>query len=105
MQADKIPDEIMREAREIATAWCAYVLVDGASDAIARALMARDKRSAEIAREVEKQKEILMAAGKGEHGQPGYVRDDTWTGWIAQAYAARSIAAAILTYGGHDEQR
>lgn len=104
MTVDKIPDEIMREADRLYNL-SHDPLLDGPVEIIARALMARDKRAAEIAREVEKQKEILMAAGKGEHGQPGYVRDDTWTGWTAQAYAARSIATAILTYGGRDDGR
>lgn len=78
MPTDKIPDEIMREANKL---W-EDGLRDGTPDAaipIARALMARDKRAAEIARKA------------FSHGLPGG--------------AAEVIATAILTYGGRDEQR
>ncbi|MGN6537588.1 MAG: hypothetical protein ACTHKQ_17900 [Mesorhizobium sp.] len=77
MQADKIPDEIMREAARLLdrTHWDRSPTVER----VARALMARDKRAAEIAREC---------------------FDDP------QAEADRNyIAAAILTYGGRDERR
>lgn len=75
MQTDKIPDEIMREAARLLdrTHWDRSPTVER----VARALMARDKRSAEIARKA------------FSHGLPGG--------------AAEVVAAAILTYGGRDE--
>ena len=91
MQADKIPDEIMQEAKELA--WkCSSMELHEEAEEIARALMARDKRAAEIARK----------AG------------NTWSGsrdhMVAVQEAAvddkcDEIATAIVTYGGHDEQR
>ena len=57
-KAQEIPAEIVQEARALAVAWCAHVLVDGAADAIAKALQARDtatrKECAEIAREAQR---------------------------------------------------
>lgn len=88
MQVDKIPDEIMREAAKVPL----YRGGENQIRSIARALMARDKRAAEIARK----------AG------------DTWSGsrdhMVAVQEAAvddkcEEIATAILTYGGSDEQR
>ncbi|MGN6539155.1 MAG: hypothetical protein ACTHKQ_25940 [Mesorhizobium sp.] len=76
MQADKIPDEIMREVAEI-NLTLPYRRVQ---ETIARALMARDKRAAEIAREAE-----------------------CTSDWIDGRIEAGQIATAILAYGGSDE--
>lgn len=78
MQADKIPDEIMREARRCYDKLGTGSIAD--SEHIARALMARDNRAAEIAKKT------------FSHGLPGG--------------AAEVIAAAILSYNrGSDAQR
>jgi len=50
MQADKIPDEIMREARKLAKPFHAW---DELEQRIARALLARDKRAAEKIEDLE----------------------------------------------------
>lgn len=39
--------------------------------------------------------EAMLAKGKGEWLQPGYVQDATWHGWIGAAACARRIEAAI----------
>lgn len=52
IETGDLPEELVAEARKIATAWCAHVLVDGATDTIARALMAERERAARIARKV-----------------------------------------------------
>lgn len=78
MQGDNIPAEIMQKARECAASFVVQSnpLFDHAVLMIARALMARDKRAAVIARKA------------FSHGLPGG--------------AAEVIAAAILTYGGRN---
>lgn len=94
MTADKIPDEIMREARKIAecnlkagTLGC-----DILEGSIARALLARDKRAADIAQDEQHRREGLYA----ENGASINAH---------RAAAADAIATAILTYdGGRDEQ-
>ena len=77
MLADKIPDEIMEEALRLTeSAW--QLKHPELAMKVARALMARDKRSAEIA----------LAVGDETEPSVGYV-----------------ISQAILTYGGRDERR
>lgn len=99
MQADKIPDEIMREAE----AFAARFLTRGTelwrflAHEHARALLARDatarKECAEIARD--KANRRLKAATQS-------IDPNTQQ---AQAQFGHQIATAILTYGGRDEQR
>lgn len=107
MQADKIPDEIMREAREIANCFL-YPSSNAANECaadIARALMARDKRAAEIARAFADSEEINALAGTASSTgvrSPGWIKDALHSNG---ADVSNSIATVILTYGGRDEQR
>ena len=80
MQADKIPDEIMREARRLAISLNGFAISED-FERVARALLARDKRAAEIAREAERTSD-----------------------WIDGRIEAGQIATAILTYGGRDAE-
>ena len=82
MQTDKIPDEVMREAKELA--WkCSSMELHEEAEEIARALMARDKRAAEIVASLSWQIDI----------SPDHIR----------ARKPGEYATAILTYGGRDD--
>jgi hypothetical protein len=39
--------------------------------------------------------DALIEQGKGEHGKPGYVRDDTWNSWLGKYSIAMSIASDV----------
>lgn len=94
MQGDKIPDEIMREA-DLATQGHNGVWINSPEGRaiLASALMARDKRAAEIARD--KANRRLKAATQS-------IDPNTQQ---AQAQFGHQIATAILTYGDRDERR
>lgn len=103
MQPDKIPDEIWEAARSLrnAVVWESNSSVEH----IARALMARDKRAAEIARAFADGEENNALAGTASSAgvrSPGWIKDALHSNG---ADVSNSIAATILTYGGRDEPR
>lgn len=74
-----LPEELVAEAREIATAWCAHIFVDSATEFIARSLMA--------ARKDERERAARIAFSFTGHANQSEHASDV----------ARAIAAAILS--------
>ena len=50
---------------------------------------------AQIAERRMQRMEATLAQGTGTHGQPGYVTDATWGGWLSAAGEAASISVLI----------
>jgi len=42
--------------------------------------------------------DALLERGKGTHGEPDYVRDETWAGWIRTVSETRKLAEEIRSY-------
>lgn len=79
---DKIPEDIMREARRLAKEAIYHGGVDWAADDIARALMSSDERAARIAESYSANRSIWMS--------------DEWdVARLATNYAGQAIASAI----------
>ena len=97
----KIPEDIIKAGRR-----CYDGLGRGSvsdSEHIARAILAAEKRGeererercAKVAQDAADEHYMIIKAGKGEHGKPGYVTDSVWNSWIGRHGALSSIAAAI----------
>lgn len=92
---DKIPDEIMREAHHVRDELCIdceckFDAGCGCLEAISRALMARDQRAAEIARNAGKFHLDAAKMGLSISPSPIIAKD--------RARITQQIAASILSY-------
>lgn len=90
-----IPDDIMAAARTVADGEVNFGSYEVNALAIARAILAERERCAKVAQDAADEHYMIIKAGKGEHGKPGYVADAVWHSWVGRHGALSSIAAAI----------